>query len=97
MNDGLRSIGSCRGADGILVGMSVETAHDDVISYVAGPDREVAALPEALSPVAFADVLELLLGFARGAPLGPAGEVGDRHMRRDFRQTCARGGSTAHR
>jgi hypothetical protein len=45
--------------------MSVEIAHEDVIGDVAGCDREVAALPEALPPIAFADVFELLLDLTR--------------------------------
>jgi hypothetical protein len=49
--------------------MSVEIAHDDVIGDVTGCDREVAALPEALSPIALADVFELLLDLARGTPI----------------------------
>src|SRR5690606_8166448 len=49
-----------------------------------GRCREVAPLPEALAPIAFADVLELLLDLARRAPLGPAHEVADRDVRRDF-------------
>jgi len=44
------------------------------------PDR----VSTCVASVAFADVLELLLDFARGAPLGLADDVGDRHMRRDF-------------
>ena len=48
--------------------MSVEIPQDDVICNVAGCGREVAALREALAPVAFADVLELLLDLARRAP-----------------------------
>jgi len=73
----LTPVGSSGGAEAILVGMSVQITHHDVIGDVAGSGREVAALPELLAPVAFADVLELLLDFARGAPFGPANEVGD--------------------
>ena len=49
--------------------MPVEVPHDDVIFDVAGGRREVAALPEALSPMSLVDVFELLLGFARGSRL----------------------------
>ena len=65
MTDRLTPVGSSDGAEAILVCMSVQITHDDVIGDVAGSGREVAALPEALAPVAFADVLELLLDFAR--------------------------------
>ena len=65
----------------MLVGMAVEIARDDVIGNVAGCVREVAALPEALPPVALADVFELLLDLARRASLGPANEVADRDVR----------------
>ena len=58
-------VGSCRGAEAVFVGMSVEISHDDVIGYVAGCGREVATLPEALAPVALSDVFELLLDLAR--------------------------------
>jgi hypothetical protein len=64
--------------------MAVQVAHDDVIGDVAGGGREVASLPEPLAPVAFADVLELLLDFASRAPFCPADEVGDRDMRRNL-------------
>lgn len=66
--------------------MSVEISHDDVICDVAGCGREVAALPEALAPVAFSDVFELLLDLARRAPLGTTHEVTDRDVRRDFNE-----------
>jgi len=59
-------------------------SHDDVIGDVAGSGREVASLPEALAPVAFSDVLEFLLDFARRTPLRPAHEVRDCNMRREF-------------
>lgn len=62
--------------------MSIQVTHDDVIGDVAGGGREVASLPEALAPVALADMLELLLDFVRGATFGPANEVGNRHVRR---------------
>ena len=62
-------VGSSGGAEAVVVGMSVQVTHDDVIGDVAGCGREVAALPRALSPVAFADVLEFLLDFARRMPL----------------------------
>ena len=73
-------------AEAVLVGMSVEVTHDDVIGDVAGGGREVAPLPEALAPVAFADMLELLLDFARRAALGAANEVTDRDVRRNFHE-----------
>jgi hypothetical protein len=66
--------------------MSVEISHDDVIGDVAGCGREVAALPEALAPVALSDVFELLLDLARRAPLGTTYEVTDRDVRRDFNE-----------
>src|SRR3546814_10228768 len=50
----------------------------------AGGGREVAPAPEALAPVAFADMFELLLDLARRAVLCPAHEIADRGMRRDF-------------
>ena len=36
MTDRLTPVGSCRGAEAMLVGMAVEIAHDDVIGDVAG-------------------------------------------------------------
>ena len=50
MTDRLTPVGSWRGAEAILVGMSVEIPHDDVIGDVAGSGREVASLPESLTP-----------------------------------------------
>ena len=64
MTDRLTPVGSSGGAEAVLVGMSVEVTHDDVIGDVAGCGREVAALPEALAPISFADVLEFLLDLA---------------------------------
>ena len=51
MTDRLAPLGSCWGAEAILVGMAVEITIDNVIGDVAGRGREVAALPEALAPV----------------------------------------------
>ena len=59
MTDRLTSVGSWRGAEAVFV------AQDSVIGDVAGCGREVAALPEALAPVALANMLELLLDFTR--------------------------------
>src|SRR4030095_1218493 len=73
----LTPVGSCGGAEASLGGVLVEIVLDYVIGDVAGGCREVAALPEALAPVAFADVLELLLNLARRAALGAAHEVAD--------------------
>ena len=66
--------------------MLVEISHDDVVGDVAGGGREVAALPEALSPVTLSDVFELLLDLAPRAPLGTTHEVADRDVRRDFNE-----------
>ena len=74
MTDRRTPVGSCGGAEAILVDMSVEITDDDVIGDVAGSGGEVAGLPEALAPVAFADVLELLLDFAKCAALGSVHE-----------------------
>jgi hypothetical protein len=84
MTDRLTPVGSGGGAEAILVGMAVQVTHDNVIGDVAGRRREVAALPEALAPVAFAYVLEFLLYLAGRPPLGTAHEVTDRDVRRDF-------------
>ncbi len=84
MTDRLTPVGSSGGAEAILVGMSIEISHDDVVGDVAGRGREVAPLPEALSPIALADVFELLLDFAGRAPFCAADEVADRNVRRDF-------------
>ena len=43
--------------------MFVEITDDNVIVYVAGLNLEIAPTPEALSPIAFADVFELFLYF----------------------------------
>lgn len=45
--------------------MPVEVTQDDVVGDVAGRGGEVSPLPEALAPVALADMFELLLDFAR--------------------------------
>ena len=82
MTNRLTPVGSRGGAEAIFADMSVEVTHDDVFGDVAGGCREVAPAPEALAPIAFADVLELLLDLARGTPLGPTDEVADRDMRR---------------
>ena len=84
MTDRLTPVGSCGGAEAILMGVSVQIPHDDVIGDVAGRGREVSALPEALAPIALADVFELLLDLARGTPFGAAHEVSDRDVWRDF-------------
>src|SRR5262245_21531972 len=84
MTDRLTPVGSSGGAEAVLAEMVVEVVVDNVIGDVAGRGGEVAPLPEALAPVAFADVLELLLYLAGGASLGPADEVADRDVRRDF-------------
>jgi hypothetical protein len=86
MTNRLTPVGSWRGAEAILVGMFVEVTQDDVIGDVAGRGGEVAALPEALAPVALADMLELLLDFARRAAFGAAHEVADGDMRRDLHE-----------
>lgn len=65
MTDRLTPVGSNGGAEAVLLSMSIEIPHDDVIGDVAGCRREVAALPEALALVAFANVLEILLDLAR--------------------------------
>ena len=65
MTNRLTPVGSRGGAEAVLVGMSVQVTDDDVIGDVAGGGREVAPLPEALSPIALADVFELLLDFTR--------------------------------
>jgi hypothetical protein len=86
MTDRMTPVGSWRGAEAVLVAMFVEVTQDDVIGDVAGRGGEVTALPEALAPIALADVLELLLDFARRSPPGTAAEVADRDMRRDFHE-----------
>ena len=48
-----------------MIAMLVAISHDDVVGDVAGSGQEATALPEALAPEAFADVLELLLDLAR--------------------------------
>ena len=64
MTNRLAPVGSRGGAEAVLVGMAVEVSHDDVIGEVAGDGGEATPAPEALAPVAFADLLELLLEFA---------------------------------
>ena len=54
------------------------------LGEVAGGGREVIALSKALFRVALAHVFELLLDFARGAPLGLAHEISDRELWWDF-------------
>src|SRR5579871_3807542 len=86
MTNRLTPVGSWRGAEAIFADMSVEIPHDDVFGDVACGGREVAPAPEPLAPVAFADMLELLLDLARRAALGAAHKVTDRDMRRDFHE-----------
>ena len=45
--------------------MLVQIIEDDVVGDMARGGRQIASLPEALSPIAFADILELLLYLAR--------------------------------
>ena len=52
-------------AEAVFVAMPIEIPQDGIIGDVAGCGREVAALPEALSPVTLANMLELLLDFTR--------------------------------
>ena len=59
-----------------------EVTDDDLIGDVSRCGREVAPCPEALAPEAFADVFELLLDFARRAPLGLAHEIAYPHVGR---------------
>lgn len=84
MTDRLAPVGSCGVAEAWLVwqGMFVQIVHDDVVGDVTGSGREVTSRPEPLAPVAFADVLELLLDFPRRTSFGPVDEVADRDMRR---------------
>jgi hypothetical protein len=49
-------VGSRGGAEAILVAMFVEVTQDDVIGDVAGRRGEVSSLPEALAPIALADM-----------------------------------------
>ncbi len=65
MTDRLTPVGSWRGDEAIFVAIFVQVTQDSVIGDVAGCGREVAALPEALAPVALANMLELLLDFTR--------------------------------
>ena len=62
--------------------MALEIVHDDIVGDVAAGGREVAPRPEALPPIALADVRELPLDLIRGAALGHAHEVANRDMRR---------------
>lgn len=80
----MTSVGSSGEDEAILVGMPAQITHDNASRNVVGCGREVAALPEALSPIALADVFELLLDFAGRAPFCAADEVADRNVRRDF-------------
>ena len=84
MTNRLTPVGSRGGAEAFLVGMPVEISHDDIIGYVAGSGREVSPLPEALSPVPFADMLEFLLDLARRSAFCATDEVADGDMRRDL-------------
>ena len=81
MTDRLMPVGSSGGAEAIIADMSVKITHDNVIGDVAGGGREVAPAPEALAPVALADMLELLLDLAGRASFCPANEIADRDMR----------------
>jgi len=65
MTDWLMPVGSCGVAEAVFVAMPVEIPQDGVIGDVGGGGRKVSALPEALAPVALADMFELLLDFAR--------------------------------
>ena len=84
MTDRLTPVGSRDGAEAWFAGrgMFVQMVQDDVVGDVARGGREGAPRPQALLPVAFADVLELLLDLARRASLGFAHEVADADVRR---------------
>ena len=80
----LKPVGSCGGAEAWFGGVELEVFDDDLIRDVARGGREVASCPEALPPEAFADVLELLLDFARRASFDASDEVADGDVGRDF-------------
>ena len=60
-------VGSWPGAEASVVwlGMLIQIIEDDVVGDIARGGREIASLPEPLSPIAFANMLELLLYLAR--------------------------------
>tara|TARA_R110002124_G_scaffold138766_2_gene302733 strand:+ start:1952 stop:2140 length:189 start_codon:yes stop_codon:yes gene_type:complete len=60
-------VGSWPGAETSVVwpGVLVQIIEDNVVGDIAAGGREIASLPEALSPITFADMLELLLYLAR--------------------------------
>jgi len=64
MTGPLTPVGSRRGAEAVFVAVPVEVTQDGVVGDMAGCGRELSALPEALAPVALADMFELLLDFA---------------------------------
>ena len=59
-------VGSRLGAEASIIwhGVLVQIIEDDVVGDIARGGREIASLPEPLSPIAFADMLELLLYLA---------------------------------
>jgi hypothetical protein len=64
--EGPSNVGSWLRAEASVVwlGMLVQIIQDHVVGDIAAGGREIASLPEPLSPVAFADMLELLLYLA---------------------------------
>ncbi len=64
MTDRLKPVGSRGGAEAAFTAMFIEVTQNDVIGDVAGCGGEIATLPEALSPIALADMFELLLDLA---------------------------------
>lgn len=60
-------VGSWPGAEASVVwlGMLIEIIEDHVVGDIARGGGAIASLPEARAPVAFADMLELLLYLAR--------------------------------
>ena len=86
MTDRLTPVGSWLRAEAsfMWLGMLIQIIEDHVVGDIPAGGGEIALLPEALSPIAFADMLELLLYLARGTTFSPAYKVADRNVGRDL-------------
>lgn len=60
-------VGSWFGAEACFIwrDMLVQIIEDDLVDDISADSGEITALPEALSPITFADMFKLLLYLAR--------------------------------
>lgn len=64
--------------------MLLEIARDNIVGDIAGGGSELVLGPEALAPITFANMFELLLDSAGGSPFGLLHKGTDRDTGRDL-------------